>query len=83
MRRAVRPKAGTTATCVAQVGHYGEAGNVVEVSSAQTVTSSTANAYPLLYRDGAMLPRTSSFVALSLNCRIPPGARIGTINRAY
>jgi hypothetical protein len=75
------PAAGTTITCLAQVGYYGEAGNVIDVSVAQSFTSSTTHQYPLLYWDGATLPRASSYEVLALNCKLPPGARIGTINR--
>jgi hypothetical protein len=75
------PATGTTVTCLAQTGGFYGEGTHIQASTAKTLTSSTPNQYGALSWTGAELPRENSSVIVTLNCKLPPGARMGTIGR--
>jgi hypothetical protein len=75
------PTAGTTVTCVAQVGAFYDSTNHLYSSSAKSDTAATLNSELYLSWDSVEVPRTSNFQVLSINCKLPPGTKLGLIER--
>jgi hypothetical protein len=73
--------AGTTVTCVAQTGNYDDLGNHVRSSASRTYTFASDGGASSLGWEPGTLVRLSSFDVLTLNCKMDPGTRLGTIVR--
>jgi hypothetical protein len=71
-------QAGGTITCVVQTGGHYSGSNVIRSSSAETATmGSLENGY--LDWDPESIVRTQPYDVLMLNCKVPPGAKVGLI----
>jgi hypothetical protein len=70
-----------TVTCVAQTGSYVSGANQIEGSSALTYTSSVTNLALQFSFETALLTRAGTYRVLTLNCKLPPGAKLGLIQR--
>ena len=75
------PNADTTLTCTAQTSAYFGGENHVYYSSTKTFTSTGPNANFTLLWTGADLTRQDVYAVLSFNCKVPPGAKLGLIER--
>jgi hypothetical protein len=73
------PTAGTTVTCIAQVGYWADGVTTVRSSSALSWTTTTPNEGVLLQWDAAKLTRYQHYEIPMFNCKLPPGAQMGLI----
>jgi len=73
------PTAGTTVTCIGQVGAWYGGATSVRSASAMTWTTTTPNEDILLQWDASKLVRYQHYEVLMLNCKLPPGAQLGLI----
>ena len=73
--------AGSTVTCVAQTGYWGAGVNQIFRSSAQSHTSTIPNETDQLVWNAAALGRDGVATVLTLNCKLPAGAKMGLIQR--
>jgi hypothetical protein len=78
---ALLANAGTTLTCTAQVGGYYNGSTHVRGSLAKSSTSVGPNASFALVFTGSTLLRDYAYDVLMLNCKVPPGGRLGLIQR--
>jgi hypothetical protein len=74
------PSPGTVA-CAAQTGYYGGGLNQIESSTALSYTSSVNNVSHQFSFNTLLLHRDGVPPVLTLNCKLPPGARMGLIQR--
>jgi hypothetical protein len=74
------PNAGQTVTCLAQTGHFRDAGNYIRTSAAKAHTSAEPGDYHSLVWTVELLRNYTTDI-LVLNCKLPPGAKMGTIER--
>jgi hypothetical protein len=77
---ATLPNTGQTVTCVAQASYFHHGVNHIYVSQSQTYTSGEPNENPTLTWS-APIYRLNVFNVLSLNCKMPPGGKLGLIQR--
>jgi hypothetical protein len=79
---AVLPQSGTTLACTAQVGAFYSGTTHIRESVARATTSSQPNAQAQLSWYNELAPeRAYGYDVLSLNCKLPPGAKLGLIQR--
>ena len=71
--------AGTTVTCVAQVGAYYGGAAQITGSSAASVTSVVDSASSQLAWNTTNLQRSGVHLLLVINCKLPPGTKLGLI----
>jgi len=71
--------AGGTVTCVAKMAYWTGGATVVS-SASKSVTFASYGSGNLLW-ESTDLPRTQEYEVLSMNCKLPGGARIGLIQR--
>ena len=69
-----------TAACVAQTGYFSGT-NQIEGSTALTYTSTYSNLTLQFSFDTSQLTRAGMTQVLTLNCKLPPGAKLGLIQR--
>ena len=75
------PTVGAAVTCTAQVGAFYDSSNHIYHSSAKTDPAALPNSELFLTWDSFEVERTSAFHVLSINCKLPPGAKLGLIER--
>jgi hypothetical protein len=75
------PSAESTVSCMAQTGAFFDGANQVYRSQAQSYTSVGPNAGTQLQWSGSALERGAAWRVLTFNCKLPPGARLGLIQR--
>ena len=73
--------AGATVTCIAQTGHFDDGGNAIRTSAARATTFASDGAGSYLEWGTGVLLRDSSIDILTLNCKMDPGTRLGTLVR--
>jgi hypothetical protein len=78
---ALLPDAGSTLTCTAQVGAFHNGVSHIRGSLAKSHRSVAANEAPQLFWNSSLLAREVNYEVLSLNCKVPPGATLGLIQR--
>ena len=74
------PTSGSTVSCVAQTGHWYNNTLFAEATVGRSYTSVGANQNAYLEWE-AVLPRASVSDALTLNCKLGPGMKLGLIAR--
>jgi hypothetical protein len=74
------PNTGTTATCTAQVGAHYDNTNFVYMSFAKSFTATEPNDSTHLEWDVPFY-RIAVFHVLTINCKLPPGAKLGLLQR--
>ena len=74
------PTQGATVTCVAQAGAFYDNINHVYLSYSESFTAGAPNASAHLEWDVPFY-RISVFHVLTLNCKLPPGAKLGLLQR--
>jgi hypothetical protein len=72
---------GATVTCVAQNGSFYDGINHIYNSASRSYTAIGANAAFFLTWDGAALHRDGIYAVLTINCKLPPGTKLGLIQR--
>ena len=76
----VIPVQGKSVTCVAQTGYFGAGANTVATSVARSYTAPGTNASGQVeWPSPELLHRSSTAMLLTLNCKLPPGAKLGLI----
>jgi len=75
------PTVGHTVTCVAQVGSFYSGQAHIVASSAVSATANAADDAIVLGWDTTKLVRNDVFKVLTLNCKLPPGTKMGLIQR--
>ena len=71
--------AGGTAVCVAKMGYWTGGATVVSMAT-RSLTFDSYGSGNLLWEE-ADLPRSEEFQVLSMNCKLPGGAKLGLIQR--
>ena len=74
------PNAGGNVACVAQSGAYYQGANHIYASQAQSYTAAGPNESATIDWTVPMY-RLNVFNVLTLNCKLPPGAKLGLIER--
>jgi hypothetical protein len=72
-------QAGSTITCVVQTGAHHSGTNHIISSASETYTSESANANSFLDWDPGSIVRNNPYDVLMLNCKVPPGTKVGLI----
>jgi hypothetical protein len=75
------PDAGTTVTCIAQAGVFYDGMTSIYKSQSRTWSTGFDNQPVRLEWTGIGLARTHYSQVLTLNCKLPPGAKMGLIQR--
>jgi hypothetical protein len=70
---------GSAVTCVLQTGYYGSGALTVRSSSSKTYTFVTVGGTNTFYWDAGSVVRDNTTHVLTLNCKMDPGTRLGTI----
>ena len=72
------PASGGTVTCLAQVGNYSMGATTITASATRSAPLA-AGASTTLDWSGVSWGRTQHYQVMTLNCRLPPGFRMGLI----
>jgi hypothetical protein len=72
---------GTSITCIAQLGGYYFGTSQIAASNGKTLAFTEGATWGELAFDHAALGRSFSYIALTLNCKVPLGGRVGLIER--
>jgi hypothetical protein len=75
------PTQGATVTCMAQTGYFFNGVNTIYRSSAQTYTATQPNVAYTLQWNSYLLERADYVSVLTINCKLPPGTKLGLIQR--
>lgn len=71
-----------TVVCVGQIGYHANGGNNVRSSISRTTTLPASNNGFLVWNTGTPWVREFVYETLTLNCKVPPGFKLGLIEWA-